>query len=64
MSLHFSTEKALFKVVYSFISRSDMLTVKELTKYSAVMKTTIEAEQLMKQLCNTQIEVCRALIKS
>ena len=53
MSLHFSTEKAPFKVVYSFISRSDMLTVKELAKYSAVTGTTIEAEQLMKQLCNT-----------
>ena len=46
MSLHFSTEKAFFKVVYSFIFRSDMLTVEELTKYSAVTETTIKAEQL------------------
>ena len=46
MSLHFSTEKAPFKVVYSFISRSDMLTAEELVKYSAVTETTIEAEQL------------------
>ena len=52
MSLHFSTRKALFEVVYSFISRSDMLTVKELAKYSAVTETTMKAEQLMKQLCN------------
>ena len=52
MSLHSSTEKALFKIVYSFIPKSDMLTVKELAKYSAVTRTTIEAEQLTEQLHN------------
>ena len=41
-----------------------MLTAEELAKYFAVTGTTIKAEQLIKQLCNTQIEVCRALIKS
>ena len=53
MSLHFSTEKALFEVVYSFISRSDMLTVEELVKYSAVTETTMKAEQLTEWLFNT-----------
>ena len=53
MSLQFSTEKALFKVVYNSISRSDMLTVEELAKYSAVTETTMKAEQLIEQLCNT-----------
>ena len=52
MSLHSSIKKALFKVVYSFISRSDILTVEKLIKYSAVTETTTEAEQLIKQLCN------------
>ena len=52
MSLHSSTEKAPFEVVYSFISRSDMLTAEELAKYSAVTGTTAEAEQLTEQLYN------------
>ena len=48
MSLHSFTEKAFFKVVYSSISRSDILTVEELAKYSTVTETTIKAEQLIK----------------
>ena len=63
-SLHSSTGKAPFKVVYGSIPRSDMLTAEELAKYSAVNRTTTEAEQLTEHLCNTRVEVCRALAKS
>ena len=38
MSLHFSIRKALFKVVYSFISRFNILTIKKLVKYSTIFK--------------------------
>ena len=62
-SLHSSTGKAPFEVVYGSIPRSDMLTAEELAKYSAVNKTTTEAKQLTEHLCNTQVEVCRALAK-
>ncbi|SLM37369.1 transposon tf2-1 partial [Lasallia pustulata] len=63
-SLHSSTGKAPFKVVYGSIPRSDMLTAEELEKYSAVNGTTTEAQQLTEHLCNTRVEVRRALAKS
>ena len=46
VSLHLSTEKALFKVIYVCISQSDMLTAEKVTKYSVVNEITIETEQL------------------
>ncbi|SLM33286.1 Ribonuclease H-like domain [Lasallia pustulata] len=63
-SLHSSTGKASFEVVYGSIPRSDMLTAAELEKYSAVNGTTTEAEQLIEHLRNTRVEVRRALAKS
>ncbi|SLM36152.1 Ribonuclease H-like domain [Lasallia pustulata] len=63
-SLHSSTGKAPFEVVYGSIPRSDMLTAEELKKYSAVNGTITEAKQLTEHLCNTRVKVCRALAKS
>ena len=63
-SLYSSTGKAPFEVVYGSIPRSDMLTAEEPERYSAVNRTTTEAEQLTEHLCNTRVEVCRALVKS
>ena len=56
-SLHSSTGKAPFEVVYGSIPRSDMLTTEELEKYSAVNGTTTEAEQLTEYLCNTRVDI-------
>ena len=64
MSLHSSTEKASFEIVYESISQSDMLTVKKVNKYSTVNEITAETEHLTECLHNTQLEVCRAFVKS
>lgn len=63
VSSHSSTGRSPFEVIYGCILRSDMLTAEKVTKYSAVKGTTTEAEQLTDQLCNTCIEVCKALAK-
>ncbi|SLM35611.1 Ribonuclease H-like domain [Lasallia pustulata] len=54
-SLHSSTGKAPFEVVYGSIPRSDMLTAEALEKYSAVNGTTTEAKQLTEHLRNTRL---------
>ena len=64
ISLHSSIRKALFEVIYECISQSDMLTAEKVIKYSAVNRIATEAKQLTEHLCNTQLEIHKALTKA
>ena len=64
MSLHSSTEKASFEIVYESISQSDMLTAEKVNKYSAVNEITAETEHLTECLYNIWLKIHRALMKS
>ena len=64
VAVHFSTGKAPFKIVYSEIPRSDMLTLVEVKKYSATQRSSAGSEILIERIRASRKEVTKSLTRA
>ncbi len=63
-SVHSSTGRVLFDIVYKEVLRSDMLTLDEVQKYSATRESSAEGESLIERICAIREEVTKSFTRS
>ncbi len=63
-SVHSSTGRAPFEIVYGEVPRSDMLTLDEVQKYSATLGSSAEGESLIKGIRATCEKVTKSLTRA
>ncbi len=63
-TVHSSTGRASFEIVYGELPRSDMLTRGEVQKYGAIRGSSAEGESLMERIRATREEVTKSLARA
>ncbi len=63
-AVHSSSGRAPFKIVYGKMPRSDMLTLYEVQKYSAIRGSSAEVESLIERIHATCEEVTKSLTRA
>ena len=63
-TVHSSTGRSPFEIVYGEVPRSDMLTLEEVQKYSATRGSSAKNESLMERIRATREEVTKSLARA